>query len=246
MKRSDGRKADELREVEIVRNYLPHAEGSSLIKLGETQIVCTATVEEGVPPFLRGKGQGWVTAEYAMIPRATEVRSSRESTLRKVKGRTHEIQRLIGRCLRTVTDLNSLGGEVTIWIDTDVIRADGGTRTAAISGSFVALSEALIYLQKEKRIKKIPLDDYVAAVSVGMVGGKPCLDLNFEEDVGAEVDMNVVMNGSGKIIEVQGTAEKEPFGRKDLDVLLDLASKGTAQLVKVQKSVMGEDLIIGG
>ncbi len=238
MTRVDGRKPDEIRKVNIVRNFIPHAEGSVLFELGDTRVVCTASIEEKVPSFLKDTGQGWVTAEYSMLPRATEIRTPRESTMGRVAGRTQEIQRMIGRSLRSVVDLKALG-ELTIWIDCDVIQADGGTRTAAITGSFIALYDALYCLLKQKRISEILLSEYVAATSVGIVGGEPRLDLCFQEDTGAQVDMNVVMTDTGKIIEIQGTAERYPFTRREFQQLLDLAEKGIRELIKIQKSLIG-------
>ncbi|MDI6689218.1 MAG: ribonuclease PH [Actinomycetota bacterium] len=238
MTRVDGRKPDEIRKVNIVRNFIPYAEGSVLFELGDTRVVCTASIEEKVPSFLKDTGQGWVTAEYSMLPRATEIRTPRESTMGRVAGRTQEIQRMIGRSLRSVVDLKDLG-ELTIWIDCDVIQADGGTRTAAITGSFIALYDALHCLLKQKRISEIPLSEYVAATSVGIVDGELRLDLCFQEDAGAQVDMNVVMTDTGKIIEIQGTAERYPFTRKEFQQLLDLAEKGIRELIKIQKSLIG-------
>ncbi|MCX5715509.1 MAG: ribonuclease PH [Candidatus Omnitrophica bacterium] len=207
MTRQDARAADELRKIKITRNYLKYAEGSCLIEMGNTKVICTASVEEGVPPFLKGKLQGWITSEYGMLPRSCKTRVPREAARGRLNGRTQEIQRLVGRCLRSVTDLKKLG-ERTIWIDCDVMQADGGTRTASISGSFIALVDALEKLRKNKLINGLPVKDYVAAVSVGIVGGKPMLDLDYAEDSGSEVDMNVVMTSFGRIIEIQGTAEK--------------------------------------
>ncbi len=241
MKRIDGRKSNELRKVNITRNYIPHAEGSVLIEFGNTKVICTATVETNkVPVFLRGSGQGWVTAEYSMLPRSTTIRSPRESMRGRVGGRTHEIQRLIGRSLRSIVDLNALG-ELTIWIDADVIQADGGTRTAAITGSFIALFDAVKYLIEEDKIEEFPINDYVAAISVGIVDDESYLDLCFEEDSHAQVDMNVVMTSLGEFIEVQGTAESRPFSPDEFDELLKLAKKGINELVEVQKSVIGKD-----
>ncbi len=235
--RTDGRKANEIRRVKIVRNFIKHAEGSSLIEVGDTRVICTATVEETVPPFLRGKGEGWVTAEYSMIPRSARSRIVRESSRGKIGGRTHEIQRLIGRALRTVVDLKSLG-ERTVWIDCDVIQADGGTRTASITGACIALYDAFRFMKKEKVIENIPLKDFVAATSVGMVNGKILLDLNYEEDSKADVDMNIVMTGSGRFIEIQGTAERVPFSEEDSASLIKLATKGIRELIKIQKSLV--------
>ncbi len=237
MQRKGGRATDQLRETIIRRDYIPHAEGSVLIEMGSTRVVCTATVENKVPRWLQGKGKGWITAEYSMLPRATPERTVREATQGRPGGRTLEIQRLIGRSLRAVSDLEMLGDQ-TIWIDCDVIQADGGTRTASITGAFIALYDAFRRMVDQKRLPEMPLSDFVAAVSVGIVGGVPLLDLDFEEDSGAEVDMNVVMTGSGRIIEVQGTAEKTPFTREELDALLDLARKGIEELVALQRRAL--------
>src|SRR5512132_3050878 len=223
--RSDTRPANQLRQTILTPHYLPHAEGSVFIEAGRTKVICTASVEDRVPPFLRNTGKGWVTAEYGMLPRATNTRMTREASTGKVGGRTQEIQRLIGRSLRAVTNLQALG-ERTIWIDCDVIQADGGTRTASITGAFVALALALEKLRDRDAIKSIPLSDYVAATSVGIVDAEPLLDLAYEDDSRAEVDMNVVKTGDGRFIEVQGTAEAEPFGREALMMLLDLADLG--------------------
>ncbi|NKE69182.1 ribonuclease PH [Candidatus Manganitrophus noduliformans] len=237
--RIDGRKKNQLRPLKITRNFIKHAEGSVLIEMGETKVICTATIEERVPPFLRDKKKGWVTAEYAMIPRSSHERIPRESARGKVGGRTHEIQRLIGRSLRSVVDTTTLG-ERTIWIDCDVIQADGGTRTASITGSFIALMDAVQFLRKEKKINAMPVRDYLAAISVGKVGGELLLDLNYAEDSTAEVDMNVIMTGSGKFVEVQGTAEQQAFAKKELDDLLRLATSGIKKLVASQKKLVGE------
>lgn len=240
--RADGRKQNEMRPLTITRNYLKQAEGSVLIEMGETKVLCTATVEETVPSFLRGKKKGWVTAEYAMLPRSSKERIPRESSRGKVGGRTHEIQRLIGRSLRAVIDMATLG-ERTILIDCDVISADGGTRTAAITGAFIALMDALVHLQREGKINEIPIRDYLAAISVGKVNGQLLLDLNYREDSTADVDMNVVMTGSGALVEVQATAEERPFGKKELDGLLGLASGGIKKLVARQRKLLGEALL---
>ncbi|NLJ80103.1 MAG: ribonuclease PH [Firmicutes bacterium] len=234
--RVDGRRTDQMRPVQITRDFIIHAEGSVLIEVGKTKVICTATIEDRVPPFLRGQGTGWITAEYSMLPRATEVRNQRESSRGRVGGRTHEIQRLIGRSLRSVVDLKALG-ERTIWIDCDVIQADGGTRTAAITGAFIALSDALRKIEGGKGVQ-----DYLGAISIGIVEGKPLLDLCYAEDFAAQVDLNVVMTGSGKIVEVQGTAEESPFSRGEMDALLDLAEKGISELVDLQKKLLMEDL----
>ncbi|HXH05088.1 MAG TPA: ribonuclease PH [Vicinamibacterales bacterium] len=238
MVRPDNRTATDLRPTRITPHYIIHAEGSVLIEVGRTRVVCTASVEDRVPTFLRGTGKGWVTAEYGMLPRATTTRSPREAAAGRLGGRTQEIQRLIGRSLRSVTEL-ALLGERTIWIDCDVIQADGGTRTASITGGFVALALALGRLHEIGLLDRVPLTDYVAATSVGIVDGTPMLDLAYDEDARAEVDMNVVKTGSGRFIEVQGTAEGRPFERADLDRLLDLADRGIRQLVEIEQSVVG-------
>jgi ribonuclease PH len=238
MTRTDNRAAHELRRTLITPHYNVHAEGSVLIEVGRTRVICTASVEDRVPPFLRGSGKGWVTAEYGMLPRATSTRTSREASTGKVGGRTQEIQRLIGRSLRSVTKLEVLG-ERTIWVDCDVIQADGGTRTAAITGGFVAMALAVQKVRGQGWLAENPLIDYVAATSVGFVGGEPLLDLAYEEDSKAEVDMNVVMTGGGKFIEVQGTAEGPPFARDVLDRLLELADGGIRTLVEQQRAVVG-------
>ena len=238
MVRSDNRAASENRPLIITPNYQVHAEGSVLIEVGRTRVVCAASVEERVPTFLRGTGKGWVTAEYGMLPRATSTRSAREATSGKVGGRTQEIQRLIGRSLRAVTRLEGLG-ERTVWIDCDVIQADGGTRTASITGAFVALVLALVKLRDNGLLQAIPVTDYVAATSVGVVEGVPLLDLAYDEDSRAEVDMNVVKTGDGRFVEVQGTAEGMPFDRDELDRLLDLAGEGITRLVAVQRDLVG-------
>ena len=236
--RASGRRADELRPLRITRRYTKHAEGSVLIEAGDTKVLCTASVEEGVPPFMKGKGRGWLTAEDGMLPRATSTRTQREASSGKVGGRTHEIQRLIGRSLRAVTNLPALG-ERTVWIDCDVIQADGGTRTASITGAFIALALALETLRKRDTLKTIPLSDYVAAISVGIVDGEALLDLAYEDDSRAEVDMNIVKTGDGRFIEVQGTAEAIPFGRESLNRLLDLADGGIRELIAKQRVIVG-------
>jgi ribonuclease PH len=236
--RSDNRPANQLRDTTLTPDYLPHAEGSVFIEAGRTRVICTASVEDRVPGFLRNTGKGWVTAEYGMLPRATNTRMQREASAGKVGGRTQEIQRLIGRSLRSVTNLTALG-ERTIWIDCDVIQADGGTRTASITGAFVALALALEKMRERDLIRTIPLQDYVAAISVGIVDNEPLLDLAYEDDSRAEVDMNVVKTGDGRFIEVQGTAEGLPFGRAALDTLLDLADSGIRQLVEKQRAIVG-------
>lgn len=233
-----GRQNDELRPVLITPHYIKHAEGSVLIEVGDTKVICTATVDEKVPPFMKGQGKGWVTAEYAMLPRATQVRNQRESAKGKLSGRTMEIQRLIGRALRSVVDLEKLG-ERTLTLDCDVIQADGGTRTTSITGSFVALALALKKLYDNKQLSHFPLTDYLASVSVGIVGGEPVLDLCYEEDSAAKVDMNVVMTGQGQFVEVQGTGEDSPFSRSELDDLLGLAELGIMQMIEMQKNALG-------
>lgn len=236
--RQDGRGAEILRKVNITRNYMKFAEGSCLIEFGDTKVICTASVDENVPQFLKGKGTGWITAEYGMLPRSCQARVQREGTRGSIGGRTHEIQRLIGRSLRAVANLTSLG-ERTIWIDCDVIQADGGTRTASITGSFVALVDALAGLKKKGVIEKLPILDYVAATSVGIIKGEAVLDLTFEEDAAADVDMNIVMTGKGKFIEIQGTAEGEPFEESQMQQLIVLAKKGIVQLIEIQKKALG-------
>ena len=236
--RSDNRPANQLRDTTITPEYLIHAEGSVLISAGNTKVICTASVEDRVPGFLRNTGKGWVTAEYGMLPRATSTRMQREASAGKVGGRTQEIQRLIGRSLRSVTNLPALG-ERTVWIDCDVIQADGGTRTASITGAFVALALALEKMRERDMIRTIPLSDYVAATSVGVVDGEPLLDLAYDDDSRADVDMNIVKTGDGRFIEVQGTAEAIPFGRDALDTLLDLADLGIRQLVEKQRAIVG-------
>lgn len=236
VERSD-RDFAQLRSVSIERNYIKHAEGSVLISMGDTKVICTASIEEKVPPFLKGTSQGWITAEYDMLPRATAERNARAAARGKQNGRTMEIQRLIGRALRSVINLNVLG-ERTIWLDADVIQADGGTRTAAITGSFVALIDALNHLKKSGLIEKIPVTDWVAAVSVGIVDGEPRLDLCYAEDSKAQVDMNVVGTSSGKIIEVQGTGEQAPFSREEMNLLLDLAEIGIQELIEIQRQTL--------
>jgi ribonuclease PH len=235
MSRRDGRRPDQLRPVAITRNYLRHPEGSALVEFGETKVICTASVEEKVPPFLKGQGQGWVTAEYGMLPRATSTRTAREAG--RSGGRSQEIQRLVGRSLRAVVEMAKLG-ERTFWLDCDVIQADGGTRTAAITGGFVALADALQKLVQAGLLPALPLRDCVAAVSVGIVGGAVVLDLDYSEDSAAEVDMNVVMTGAGEFVEVQGTAEHIPFGWERLREMLALAQAGIARLVALQRQVL--------
>lgn len=237
--RHSQRAADALREVRITRHYTRHAEGSVLIEFGDTKVICTASVDESVPPFLRGTGKGWVTAEYGMLPRSTHSRMRREAASGKQSGRTQEIQRLIGRSLRAVVDLEKLG-ERQIQIDCDVIQADGGTRTASITGAFIALSDAITALMAAGKLAANPLRDHIAAISVGIVGGVPLLDLDYPEDSACETDMNVVMTGSGQFVEVQGTAEGVPFSRDEMNALLALAEKGINELVNLQKQSLAE------
>jgi ribonuclease PH len=237
MPRPDGRRPDQLRDVKITRNWLDHAEGSVLVEFGGTRVLCAATVNEEVPRWRRGSGQGWVTAEYAMLPRSTNTRTDRESVKGRLGGRTHEISRLVGRSLRACIDPKAMG-ENTVIIDCDVLQADGGTRTAAITGGYVALADAIAWLQGRKRCKGDPLVASVSAVSVGILDGQPRLDLSYEEDVIAETDMNVVCTGDGRFVEVQGTAEREPVDRKLLDQLLDLAVTGCAELTALQQAAL--------
>jgi ribonuclease PH len=232
--RPSQRQADQLRPVRITRNYTCHAEGSVLIEFGQTKVLCTASVDESVPPFLKGKGQGWVTAEYGMLPRSTHSRMKREAASGKQSGRTQEIQRLIGRSLRAVVDLQKLG-ERQITLDCDVIQADGGTRTASITGAFVALTDAINKLIAEGKLTESPIREAVAAISVGVVDGVPVLDLDYPEDSACETDMNVVMTASGRFVEIQGTAEGEPFTRDEMNALLGLAEKGIADLIALQQ-----------
>ncbi len=236
--RSTGRLADALRPVTLERGYTRHAEGSVLVSFGDTKVLCTASVEEKVPPFKRGSGQGWLTAEYGMLPRATHTRSDREAAKGKQSGRTQEIQRLIGRSLRSVFDLTALG-ERTISLDCDVLQADGGTRTAAITGAFVAAHDAVTLLMAQGKLQASPIRDFVAAVSVGVVQGVPLLDLEYTEDSACDTDMNVVMTGSGGYVEVQGTAEGAPFTRAEMDALLALADKGIRELNALQRQALG-------
>ncbi|MDD5253065.1 MAG: ribonuclease PH [Candidatus Omnitrophota bacterium] len=237
MVRIDGRGLDKIRKVTITRNYIKYPEGSCLIELGNTKVICTASVEETVPPFLRNSGTGWVTAEYGMLPRSCGSRIQRG----KDSGRTYEIQRLIGRSLRSVTEMKYLG-ERTIWVDCDVIQGDGGTRTASITGSFVALVDALQKLKKEGKIDRIPIQEYIAATSVGILNDNMILDLCYEEDSKAEVDMNVIMTGKGEFIEVQGTAERKPFSKEKMDGMMDLAKKGIEELFSIQRKLVGDIL----
>jgi len=237
VRRPSGRAADELRAVRITRGFVKHAEGSVLIECGDTRVLCTASIEDVVPPFLRGRGQGWVTAEYGMLPRSTHTRTAREAARGKQSGRTQEIQRLIGRSLRAVVDLRALG-ERTVTLDCDVLQADGGTRTAAITGSYVALAEACTGLAARGLLEATPVHGQVAAVSVGIFGGAPVLDLDYAEDSEAETDMNVVMNNGGAFVEIQGTAEGHAFRRHELDALLDLAASGLAKLFALQTQAL--------
>ena len=237
MARVDGRNPDELRPVKVPPGFMKHAEGSVLIEMGDTHVICTASVEERVPHFLMGKHQGWITAEYSMLPRSTHTRTQRET--RGTKGRTQEIQRLIGRSIRGIADLKQLG-ERTLWIDCDVISADGGTRTASITGSYIAVGLALSTLEKAKKLKGPVLRDSLAAISVGIVDGTPCLDLCYQEDSSAEVDMNVVMTGDGRFVELQGTAEGEPFDADQMASMVDLAKKGISELSAIQAKTLEE------
>mgnify|MGYP000875000354 CR=1 FL=1 len=241
MNRIDNRLFDQLRQVKITRNYLMHPEGSVLIEVGNTKVICTAMIEDKVPPFLKGTGKGWVTSEYSMIPGSTKIRKSRDISKLKLDGRSQEIQRLIGRSLRSVVDLESLG-ERTLWIDCDVIQADGGTRTASITGSFVAMIDAFKNLKDKKLIEKIPVKSFVSAVSVGVVEGEKILDLCYDEDSNAMVDMNIVMTDKGEFIEVQGTGEESPFTYNQFMDLISLASKGCYDLYKFQREALGEEL----
>jgi ribonuclease PH len=236
--RPSGRRADQLRIIRITRGYTRHPEGSVLVEFGETRVLCTASIEDKVPPFLKGRGQGWVTAEYGMLPRATGTRTQREAAAGRQSGRTQEIQRLIGRSLRAVVDLSAMG-ERTAQLDCDVLQADGGTRTASITGAFVALHDALRLLQERGLLMSWPVRDFVAAVSVGVHDGVPVLDLDYAEDSACETDMNVVMTGSGGIVELQGTAEGKAFTRAELDAMVDLAAAGIAQLVAYQRAALG-------
>ncbi|NLC69253.1 MAG: ribonuclease PH [Clostridiaceae bacterium] len=236
--RVDGRERTQLRPVSITRNYIKYAEGSVLIEMGETKVICTASIDDKVPPFKKDTGEGWVTAEYSMLPRATAVRNQRDITKLKVSGRSQEIQRLIGRSLRSVVDFKLLG-ERTIIIDCDIIQADGGTRTASITGGFVALVDACKYMIDNGMIEKMPLQDFIAAVSVGIVDGNKLLDLCFDEDSNAQIDMNVVMTGGGRFVEIQATAEKSPFSREQFNEVLLMAEKGINELILIQKEVLG-------
>lgn len=240
MKRIDNRENNELRDIKIERNYIIHAEGSVLIEFGNTKVICTASVEDKVPPFLKGTGEGWISAEYGMLPRSTGVRKRRESSKGKVEGRTAEVQRLIGRCLRSVVNLKLLG-ERTIWIDCDVIQADGGTRCAAITGAFVAMVDAINTLDRKERFKKYPIESYVAAVSAGIIENQVFLDLCYEEDANALVDMNFIMTDKDEFIEVQGTGEKRPYTLNELNNMIDICNKSIRELINIQKRVLCED-----
>ncbi len=239
MQRIDGRKNDQLRPVKITRNYLKHAEGSVLIEMGDTKVICTATIDERVPPFVKGTGKGWITSEYGMLPRSTETRKPRESTKGKVDGRTMEIQRLIGRALRSIVKLEEMG-EITVYIDCDVIQADGGTRTASITGAFVAMVDAFNKLVKADKLKGIPVHSYLAAVSVGLKGGEAILDLNYAEDSTCQVDMNIIMTDKGQFVEIQGTGEESPFTKDEMLQLLQLGEKGVMDLIAIQRQALGE------
>ena len=240
MTRIDGRVLDQLRPIKITRDYIIHAEGSVLVEFGNTKVICTATVEEKTPPFLKGTGQGWVTAEYGMLPRSTPVRNQREAAKGKISGRTSEIQRLVGRSLRGVVDTKALG-ERTIWVDCDVIQADGGTRTASITGAFVALAGALNKLKQNRGAPEVlPLRDFLAAVSVGVIEDGPALDLCYEEDSKAKVDMNLVMTGKGLLVEIQGTGEGAPFTRNEFDRMMALGEKGIMELIEIQREALGD------
>ena len=245
MPRVDGRAVDQIRPCRITRNYIKYAEGSCLIEMGDTRVICTASVEERVPLFRKGSGGGWVTAEYGMLPRSCKDRSQREASRGQQGGRTLEIQRLVGRSLRSVVNLDALG-ERTIWLDCDVIQADGGTRTASVTGSFVALADALAYISNANLLGKRPVSSYLAAVSVGIVSGAELLDLCYEEDSQAQVDMNRVMTGDGRVIEIQGTAEAAPFGRDRLHKMLDLGEVGIRELIRIQKSVLTDHPFLAG
>ncbi len=239
--RPDGRKTNQLRTISITPRTNKYAEGSVFIEIGDTKVICTASVEERVPPFMKGQGKGWVTAEYSMLPRATQVRNQREAARGKLSGRTMEIQRLIGRALRSVVHLDKLG-ERTITLDCDVIQADGGTRTTSITGAFVALVMAVDKIAKEHRLAVYPIHDFLASVSVGVIQDEPCLDLNYEEDSRAKVDMNVVMTGGGKFIEIQGTGEEAPFSKQELQSLLELGESGILSMIEIQKEVLGQEI----
>jgi ribonuclease PH len=239
MLRAYNRSYDEIRPIRIIRNYIKYSEGSVLIEIGDTRVICTASVEEKVPVFLRGTQQGWISAEYSMIPRANQLRNMRDSVKGKIDGRSQEIQRLVGRSLRAVTDLEKLGPRM-IWLDCDVLQADGGTRTTSIIGSFIALVDALNYLKAEKKIESIPIKHFIGAISVGIVDGEMLLDLDFKEDSHAQVDMNIVMTERGEVVEIQGTAEERPFSMTNLNKLIKLADYGIKQVIAREKEIIGE------
>jgi ribonuclease PH len=239
MLRTFNRRYDKIRPITVTRNYVKYSEGSVLIEMGDTKIICTASVEEKVPLFLRGTQQGWVSAEYSMIPRANQIRNIRDSVKGKINGRSQEIQRLVGRSLRAVTDLDMLGPRM-IWLDCDVIQADGGTRTTSIIGSFIAMIDALRYLKAEKKIEKIPIKRFLGATSVGIVDGEMLLDLEFKEDSQAQVDMNVIMTDREEVVEIQGTAERRPFSMRNLNLLIELAKSGIEQVIEKEKEIIGE------
>ena len=240
--RIDGRKNDQVRHTKVTRNYIKHAEGSVLIEVGDTKVICTASIEDKVPPFLKGTGEGWITAEYNMLPRSTATRKVREIARLKLDGRTMEIQRLIGRALRSVVDLKALG-EKTIWIDCDVIQADGGTRTTSITGAFIALVDAVNKIHKQKSFKVYPIRKFVCATSVGIVGEEKLLDLCYEEDSNAKVDMNIIGTDDGQFVEIQGTGEEAPFTRSELNEILDLGEKGIKQMIQLQKDCLKMDAL---
>lgn len=239
MLRAYNRSYDEIRPIKVIRNYIKYSEGSVLIEVGDTRVICTASVEEKVPVFLRGTQQGWISAEYSMIPRANQLRNLRDSVKGKIDGRSQEIQRLVGRSLRAVTDLEKLGPRM-IWLDCDVLQADGGTRTTSINGSFIALVDALNYLKAEKKIESIPIKHFIGAISVGIVDGEMLLDLDFKEDSHAQVDMNIVMTERGEVVEIQGTAEERPFSMTNLNKLIKLAENGIKQVIAREKEIIGE------
>lgn len=240
--RIDGRKNDQVRHTKVIRNYIKHAEGSVLIEVGDTKVICTASIEDKVPPFLKGTGEGWITAEYNMLPRSTATRKVRDIARLKLDGRTMEIQRLIGRALRSVVDLKALG-EKTIWIDCDVIQADGGTRTTSITGAFIALVDAVNKIHKQKSFKVYPIRNFVCATSVGIVGEEKLLDLCYEEDSNAKVDMNIIGTDDGQFVEIQGTGEEAPFTRSELNEILDLGEKGIKQMIQLQKDCLKMDAL---
>jgi len=239
MLRSHNRKYDQIRPIKITRNYIKYSEGSVLIEMGDTKVICTASIEEKVPVFLRGTQQGWVTAEYSMIPRANQIRNIRDSVKGKINGRSQEIQRLVGRSLRAVTDLDLLGPRM-IWLDCDVIQADGGTRTISIIGSFIAMIDALQYLKAEKKIETIPVKHFLGAISIGIVDGEMLLDLDYKEDSRAQVDMNMIMTERGEVVEIQGTAEERPFSMRNLTQLIKLAENGIQQVIEKEREIIGE------